>query len=158
MIEQKLAGTAPVDACVLPAATGAPGPRAPADVHGSAPGSVGERFARALAVKDAEQMKALLNPGLDFRAMTPLKFWESDDVDVIVDQTILGTWFAPERRITRLSAVESGAVGSVQRVGYQLEVTRPDGNFVIEQQAYYRTEAGRISWLRIACSGFIPVA
>lgn len=35
--------------------------------------------------------------------------------------------------------MSAGAVGSVQ------------------QQAYYRTEAGRISWLRIACSGFIPV-
>ena len=158
MVEQNLAGTAPVDACVLPGATRAPEPQTPTDVRGSTQGDVGERFARALAAKDAEQMKALLSPGLDFRAMTPLKFWESDNVDVIVDRTILGTWFAPDRRITRLSAMESGDVGSVHRVGYQFEVTRPDGDFVIEQQAYYRTDAGRISWLRIACSGFIPVA
>ncbi len=119
---------------------------------------VGERFARALADKDAAGMKALLQAPLDFRAMTPAKFWESNDVDAIVDETILGTWFAPDRRITELLSVETGTVGSVDRVGYRFRVVRPDGDFVIEQQAYYRTEAGRITWLRIMCSGFLPVA
>jgi hypothetical protein len=31
------------------------------------------------------------------------------------------------------------------------------GQFLLEQQAYYRTNGGRISWLRIACSGYRPV-
>ena len=33
----------------------------------------------------------------------------------------------------------------------------PDGEHVVEQQAYYRTEAGRIKWLRIMCSGAMPL-
>ena len=30
----------------------------------------------------------------------------------------------------------------------------PDGDFTVEQQAYYRTEEGRIVHLRVLCSGF----
>ena len=67
---------------------------------------MGERFARSLAAKDAGALKAVLRPDVDFRAMTPGKFWEATDVDAIVDETMLGTWFAPERRITEVLAVE----------------------------------------------------
>ena len=118
---------------------------------------IGERFARALADKDAAGLKALLAPDVDFRAMTPAKFWESNQVDVIVDEMILGTWFAPERRITEVLAVETEALGSRDRVGYRFTVNRPDGEFTIEQQVYYASEGGRITWLRIMCSGFLPV-
>jgi hypothetical protein len=118
---------------------------------------IGERFAHALADKDAAGLKALLAPEVDFRAMTPAKFWESNDVDVIVDETILGTWFASERRITEVLAVETEVLGSRDRVGYRFTVNRPDGDFTIEQQVYYASEGGRITWLRIMCSGFLPV-
>jgi hypothetical protein len=119
---------------------------------------VGERFARALADKDAPGLKALLRPDVDFRAMTPGKFWEATDVDLMVDSTVLGTWFAPERRITEILAVETDSVGSLDRVGYRFKVERPDGEFVIEQQAYFKTDGETISWLRIMCSGFLPVS
>jgi hypothetical protein len=118
---------------------------------------VGERFARALAAKDAGELKSLLRSDVDFRAMTPGKFWEATDVDVIVDETMLGTWFAPERRITEVVAVQTENVGSLDRVGYRFKVERPDGEFIIEQQAYFETDADKISWLRIMCSGFLPL-
>jgi hypothetical protein len=121
-------------------------------------GHVGEQFARTLADKDSVGLKALLRPGVDFRAMTPNKFWESHDVDEIVDETILGTWFEPARRITRLVAVETGSVGSLERVSYRFTVDRPDGRFTIEQQAYYETDGATITWMRLMCSGFLPVA
>lgn len=119
---------------------------------------VGERFARALADKDADGLKALLQPGVDFRAMTPTRFWNSDDVDVIVDETILGTWFTPARRIAALLAVKSGSIGSLDHVTYRFLVDRPDGQFTIEQQAYYETEGTTISWMRLMCSGFLPLS
>jgi hypothetical protein len=119
---------------------------------------LGEQFARTLAVKDAAGLKALLCPDVDFRAMTPTKFWESSDVDVIVDETILGTWFAPERRIAELIAVETGSIGSLERVAYRFKVDRPDGQFTIEQQAYYETDGTTISSMRIMCSGFLPLS
>ncbi len=119
---------------------------------------VGEQFAQALADKDAAGLKGLLQPDVDFRAMTPGKFWEATDVDVIVDETLLGTWFAPERRITDVLAIETDRVGSLDRVGYRFKVHRPEGECVIEQQAYFETDGGKISWLRIMCSGFLPLS
>jgi len=121
-------------------------------------GPVGEQFARALAAKDAEGLKALLQPDVDFRAMTPARFWESTDAADIVDSTLLGTWFSPEREIVSVLAVEEGEVSSVDRVSYRFRVRRPDGQYVVEQQAYYRTAQDRICWLRIMCTGFVPAA
>ena len=117
----------------------------------------GTRFARALADKDAEALKALLRADVDFKAMTPGKFWEAHDADVVVDDTILGIWFDPERHITETLAVDTDTLGSMDRVGYRFRVRRPDGDFTIEQQAYYETDGDRISWLRIMCTGFLPV-
>jgi hypothetical protein len=118
---------------------------------------IGERFARALADRDAAALKALLRTDVDFKAMTPGKFWEAHDVDVIVDETLLGTWFEPERRITETLAVDTDTLGSMDRVGYRFRVRRPDGEFTIEQQAYYVTDGDQISWLRIMCTGFLPL-
>lgn len=117
----------------------------------------GERFARALGDKDGPGLKALLMPSVDFRAMTPAKFWEGNDVDVIVDRTMLGTWFAPERRITDILSIETDRVGSIDRVAYRFRVEWPDGEFIVEQQAYFRTDGDRIAWLRIMCTGFLPL-
>jgi hypothetical protein len=117
---------------------------------------MGERFARALAAKDAAGLKALLRPDVDFAAMTPSRFWESRDAEEVVDDTILGTWFAPDRRINELSTIESGDLGPLERVGYQFDVTLPDGEFGIQQQAYLRVDDQQISWLRIMCTGFVP--
>jgi hypothetical protein len=118
---------------------------------------VGERFARALADKDSTGLKALLRPDVDFRAMTPTRFWESNDVNEIVDETILGTWFTPQRRIAELTAVETGSIGSLERVAYRFLVERPEGQFTIEQQVYYATDGAAISWMRVMCSGFLPL-
>jgi len=118
---------------------------------------IGERFARALADKDAAALKALLRPDVDFKAMTPGKFWEARDAEAIVDDMILGTWFDPERRITKTLAVDTDTLGSMGRVGYRFQVRRPDGEFTIEQQAYYETDGYQISWLRIMCTGFISL-
>jgi hypothetical protein len=118
---------------------------------------LGERFARALAEKDPAGLKALLRPGVDFRAMTPTRFWESNDVDEIVDHTILGTWFDPSRRIVDLVAVETDSVGSLERVAYRFTVERPDGTFTIEQQAYYQSDGATMGWLRVMCTGFLPL-
>ncbi len=120
------------------------------------PVSVGERFARALAEKDAAGLKLVLRPDVDFRAMTPGTFWEATNVDVVVDEMMLGTWFAPERQITNVLSVTTDRVGSLEHVGYRFTVKRPDGDFVIEQQAYLETDGDTISWLRIMCSGFLP--
>jgi hypothetical protein len=117
---------------------------------------MGERFARALADKDADGLKALLRSDVDFRALTPGRAWESTDAHAIVDETILGTWFDDTRDIVELLAVDTDSVGDVERVGYRFRIMRPDGEHVLEQQAYLRTEGDEIGWLRIMCTGFLP--
>ena len=121
-------------------------------------GSIGERFARALSNRDHDGLKCLLAEQVDFRAMTPSRFWESSDPAVVVDETILGTWFSPARGSVELVALQVDSVGPVDRVGYRLELEGPDGHLQVEQQAYLRSEGGRVEWLRIMCTGFLPVA
>ena len=43
-----------------------------------------------------------------------------------------------------------------QRVGYRLSVSNPDGQFLVEQQAYLSDRDGRIGWMRVLCSGYRP--
>lgn len=119
------------------------------------PTDLGDRFARKVAAQDGAALKALLAPRVNFRALTPGRYWESDDADVVVDDVILGTWFSPERSITRILHVDCAVVGTVERVGYRFRVDFPDGEFLVEQQAYLKTDNDRVSWLRILCSGFV---
>jgi hypothetical protein len=119
--------------------------------------AVGERFARAFAAKDGPGLTDVLCPDVDFKAMTPGQFWESTDAAQIVDDVVLGQWFAPEDRIVELREVEHGQVGSRARVRYLLAVENPDGSYLVEQLAYYETDGEQITWLRIMCSGYLPV-
>lgn len=49
------------------------------------PTDLGERFARSLvAVQDAGALRALLTPKVDFRGLTPGRYWESDEAHVVV--------------------------------------------------------------------------
>jgi len=116
---------------------------------------LGEQFARTLATQDADGLKHLLAPKVNFRALTPGRCWESDDAEAVVDDVILGSWFSPECSITRIVQLDHATLGIVERVGYRFQAKLPDGEFIIEQQAYLRAETDKISWLRILCSGFL---
>jgi len=127
----------------------------------TAPGTpqyLGDRFARSLAARDADALKAILRPDVDFRAMTPGDIWEATDAAAVVDDTMLGSWFSAERPIVELLAVDTDTLGTRHRVGYRLKVQLPDGDSVVEQQAYFDSDGEKISWLRIMCTGFLPVA
>ena len=115
---------------------------------------LGERFAHALAAKDADALRGLLHAALDFRAMTPGRFWEASDSGTVIDDILLGQWFEPSDDIKDLVAMETGTVGRRHRVGYRFRVENPDGTHLVEQQAYYEDEGGRITWLRVICAGF----
>jgi len=118
--------------------------------------SVGERFARAIAAKDAPALFELLDPQVDFRAMTPGRFWEETSATAVVDDVIFGKWFEPTDRIEDVEGIEQGTVVDRERVGYRFHVTNDEGSFTVEQQAYLGVENDRIAWLRIMCSGYRP--
>lgn len=117
---------------------------------------LGEEFARALFAKDFGRIGDLLDPGIDFRALTPRRTWEADTPKSTVED-VLKVWFEDSDELLELKAVESGRVADRNRVSYRFQGRNPDGPFVIEQQAYYSTEAGRIDWMRVVCSGFRPI-
>jgi hypothetical protein len=121
------------------------------------PAAVGERFARAIAAKDAPALLDVLAPDVDFRAMTPGRFWEANSAKEIVDDVIFGRWFDSSDRIDALESVESGTVADRERVVYRFRVTNADGAFLVEQSAYYEVIDDRISWLRVMCAGYRPV-
>jgi hypothetical protein len=115
---------------------------------------VGERFAQAIAARDTSALLDLLKSDVDFRALTPGRFWEADSAREVVDEVIFGHWFEPQDRIDAVEQIETGTVGDRHRVGYRFRVTNPSGEFTVEQQAYLDVENDRITWLRIMCSGF----
>lgn len=119
--------------------------------------TAGVEFARALAEKDSERLRELLDPAIDFRGLTPSRAWEAGGVEGVL-ATLLGSWFEDKDEIESLERVETDTVADRERVGYRFSVRNPDGRFVVEQQAYLSARDGRIEWMRVVCSGFRPVA
>lgn len=121
-------------------------------------GGLGRRFAEAIAAKDADALTSLLAPDVDFRALTPRKFWEADSPEKVVE-VVFGSWFKETDHIDELVAVTEGPdVEDTDHVGYRFAITNPDGAHTVEQQAYYRADGDRIGYLRVVCSGYRPVA
>ena len=54
--------------------------------------ALGRRFVEALAIKDAEALRAVLHPAVDFRGLTPNRFWEAHDPDAVLE-IVFGVWF-----------------------------------------------------------------
>ncbi len=116
--------------------------------------TLGERLAHAIAERDAAGLSALLTDDVDFRALTPGRFWEGKDPEAVVDAA-LGHWFEESDHIEAVRRVMVGeGVGEVHHVAYRFDVHNADGRSSVEQQAYYKVAGDRISYLRIICSGF----
>ena len=118
--------------------------------------SAGERFARAVAAKDATALAATLADGVDFQALTPGRHWQGVSPPQVAGEIILGTWFGPGADITELCSVITGQVRGREHVAYRMRITRDGGEYLVEQQAYYDTEGGQISWMRVLCAGYRP--
>jgi hypothetical protein len=127
----------------------------------SDPNTLGADFAHALAEKDAPRMRGLFAPEVDFRAMTPRKTWEAQDPDAVL-AIVFAHWFEGSDRIDSLQHLETDAFADRERVGYRLDISNPEGRFLVEQQAYLSEGAGegegKIAWMRVLCSGYRPVA
>ena len=116
---------------------------------------LGEEFAHALAQKNADRMRDLLHPDIDFRGLTPSRNWEASGRDAVA-ALFLENWFEESDQIEELVHLESDSFADRQRVGYRFRVNCPDGPFIVEQQAYLAERDGRIGWMRVVCSGYRP--
>jgi ketosteroid isomerase-like protein len=118
--------------------------------------TTGDAWVRAIAEGDEDALGRLLDPDVDFRALTPGGPWEAASAAEVV-AIVLGRWFASPRRIESVEQVDHDAVGDRARVGYRYRATTPDGDTVVEQQAYFDMVDDRITWMRVLCTGFRPV-
>ena len=120
--------------------------------------SLAHQFTAALAARDAAALRSLFGSEVDFRGLTPGRVWETRTADALVNDVILGSWFEPSDVIQRIESVQAGRVGTRIRIGYRLQVENAGGTFSVEQQAFCDLTDGMIIWLRVLCSGFVPVA
>lgn len=119
--------------------------------------ALGDKFGAALAAKDAAALRDMLDDKVDFRAMTPNHTWEGQTPITVIDDVVLGTWFASCDSMELVEAIGTGVVGDRHGFGYRLHGTNGDGRFVIEQRAYADVAEGKITWMRVLCSGFQPL-
>ncbi len=117
--------------------------------------TAGRAFVNALGRKDYKEVAALLDPKVDFRALTPGRFWEASGPAAVVED-VLSQWLEDSDHIEAVESIETGIVVDRHHVAYRLRVRNPDGTFVVEQQAYFTARDGRIDWMRVLCSGFRP--
>ncbi len=116
--------------------------------------TLGATYAQALAAKDFERVAELLAPQLDFRGLTPRRQWEATTREQVVGE-ILTTWFDDDDHIQQVLSIETSMIGQdCERVTYRFSGENGDGPFVVEQHAVYMAEDGRITWMRVLCSGF----
>jgi hypothetical protein len=119
--------------------------------------NLADRFTAALAARDAAALRSLFGSEVDFRGLTPGRCWTAGTPDALVNDVILGAWFEPCDAIQRIESVQSGQVGTRTRIGYRLRVKNPGGTFTVEQHAFCDLTNGKITWLRMLCSGFVPL-
>jgi hypothetical protein len=118
--------------------------------------TLGSEFAHAFAARDAGRIRELVHPEIDFKALTPNQSWAAAGADALVE-ILFDDWLEDSDTVEGVEKVESDVVVDRERVGYRLNVSNPDGRFLVEQQAYVGSRDGRIDWMRVVCSGFRPV-
>jgi hypothetical protein len=118
-------------------------------------GRLGALLAEAIAASDFTALVSLFSTPVIFRGVTPRRFWDAETPAEVAD-IVLGTWFGPDKTITDVTLVDTDTVGDVQKVTYRMAVDLDSGPSVIEQVAYYTAQGGRITDIRLVCSGFRP--
>jgi hypothetical protein len=114
----------------------------------------GPAFAHALAARDFDKLRALLDPEVEFRALTPRRTWEADGDSPTVD--LFRNWFDEATVIEQVEQIETHTVGDREHLVYRFSGHDDEAPFVIEQQVYFTERGGRINWMRMMCSGFRP--
>ncbi|MEO8690919.1 MAG: hypothetical protein ABI611_22225 [Solirubrobacteraceae bacterium] len=110
----------------------------------------------AIVSRDVSRAAALLHPEIDFRAMTPNRVWEGEGLAGV--EAVLRAWFEdPDEEVREIEATEPVSLEGTVRVGWLVRISDADGPHLFEQQAYVRERDGRIGWMRVICSGWIPL-
>jgi hypothetical protein len=86
----------------------------------------------------------LLAPDIDFRAMTPRRFWEGTSAAAVVHDIILGEWFTVADHLEASEVVGTSTIADCRRTGYRLRFNSQTGSFMVEQLTSFGVVDGRI--------------
>jgi len=114
---------------------------------------LGEQLATAIATRDRAALRALFTTPVRFTAVTPRRFWDAE-TPVEIEDVVFGHWFPDDVAVTDVRMLERDPVQHTATLGYRLAADTPAGPTVVEQVGYYQVTDGRISTLRLVCSGF----
>lgn len=115
--------------------------------------SLGVDFARAFGARDRERIRELVDPELDFKALTPQRFWEAADVDGLLE-ILFDIWIRESDEIRGIEKLERDLFADRECVGYRFRVANEKGEYLVEQQAFVTERDGQIAWMRLVCSGW----
>lgn len=120
----------------------------------SSPQEIGESFVAALATKDFHTLEHIFHPQAYFRGLVPSNVRNGSTAGEAVRW--LRDWFGDEETIEVLQS-SIDMVQNVLSIQYRLRVFDSYGGWqVIEQHAYCVVQEGRITEMRLVCSGFLP--
>ena len=118
--------------------------------------TAGEQFVRAFTARDRIGLCVVLADSIDFRGLTPGRYWESKTSREVVDEILLGHWIDDADHVSELISVATGRVADREHVAYRFRLENAGVSYIAEQQAYYTVSGGKIDWLRMLCSGTRP--
>ncbi|GAA3909229.1 hypothetical protein [Microbacterium invictum] len=116
------------------------------------------RFGEAVAARDWDAMRALFDDGeFSFKTTGLVNSTNYEGLGQQGPIKALQGWIPDDYQIEGVEQIVTDAFAARGRVGYRLRVRKPEGTFLLEQQAYVGQQDGRINYLRIMCGGYRPL-
>ena len=117
--------------------------------------ALGRRFVEALASEDAEAVRAVLHPEIDFRALTPDRFWRPTTATRCSRScSVCGS--RPTTNSRNSFSAYADVFADREQIRLRFRGRNRDGAMLVEQQAYLAQRDSLIGWTRIVCSGERP--
>jgi hypothetical protein len=116
---------------------------------------VGHAFVEAIARRDWAALERCFAPDVHFQAVVPnaaRPFRDKPDAASAVEQ--IRKWFSDADPLV-LADSEVGMIADRLAIRYRFTGHDPDGDFVVEQDAFAEVSDGRVVSMRLVCSGFI---
>ena len=112
-----------------------------------------QRLVEALATGDRATLQDILDPGVPLRALLPRRTVEvTGSAEAMAE--MLG-WLAEVPEVVPVQSVVE-PVGDLWHAGYRFVLRGLGTQRVVEQHAYCTVDGGRITRIRLICSGFRP--
>ena len=125
-----------------------------ANQWGCAVTDLGKTFVAALAARDWDAMREVLDPAVDLRAVTPGRVWTAAVADTAIAQ-VFAVWFPADEVTEVVEGPEMVDVLGRERVDYRFQVRNAKGNrYLVEQRAYLDGEGDRLARVELICGGF----